>query len=356
MPPTNKPAAKPGGLMAKLGAKVRDAVKKHKNDETKVSGGGDIPAGVTGIAKLTDCYFKQYEKGDMKGQYFFYAAGACKEPKKAKDGTPVEGLRTSIMEPVCDTPNKSRKTVEDHVAWILNEWRKLGVDTSDLDPSQEGVLEATAAALKEAAPLFKFNTYSFPKRAKGDPKYDERYDGPNAPEPRVNHNWNGIVEDGENTAVEDDVQDETGESEDVEAEEEAQEEQEEQAEEESGEDLDALATAADEGDKAAAKKLKGLAKEAGLDNDDVENAENWVAVVEMINGAGGEEEEEAAEEEEEEWKPAVGDVYKYKPKGAKKPIEVEVVFVASKSDTCNVKNLDTNKVEKGVAFAALIRE
>lgn len=274
------------GLLAKLGTKLAKAVEAHKGDETKFAGGGvDLPKGIeNGIAQLVTCKFGVYEKGDFQGEYYFMASGIVISPKKHA-GIPIEGLRTSVgPEPICDTPNKTRKTVDEHVAWVMNELRKLGVDTAELGVDD---LESTVEALQETKPHFRFRTWAGDKRKKGDPLYNEQYDGPDAPDPRVNHQWNG--------AVDLDPSDEEETDEEVEDNTEGEEGEEESAGEQSLEDLALLADSQDE---AAADTLNQAAIDAGLTQDDINGTSNWaevVALIEEAQGAGGG--EEAAEEE-----------------------------------------------------------
>jgi hypothetical protein len=191
------------GLAGKLGAKLKQAVDKHKKDETKISGGGDLPAGIIGIAQLVDCRFGQYKEGANKGEYFFYAAGVVRTPAMF-EGMPIKGMRTQIgPEPMCDTPTKSRKTLEDHTAWVLNEMRKLGAETASVDGDE---LEGLAAALKEAKPTFKFRTWKGQKT--------KQY-----PDPRVQHSWEGAADftPDEGEVVEDETAAEEEESTDEEA-------------------------------------------------------------------------------------------------------------------------------------------
>jgi hypothetical protein len=196
--------AKSGGLLSSLGATLAKAHEAHKTDETVLPRGGSIPAGIdNGVAQLVDCYFKEYEKGDDKGKLFFYAAGIVKAPSHV-NGVPIIGLRTSIIEPLCETPNKTRKTIEDHWAWILNELRKLGLDTSEIDFDS---VEDAVAALKESGPHFRFRTWQAEKRKPGDPQYNPQYDGPDAPPPRIFETWAGQVqfEEDDSSGVEDDT-------------------------------------------------------------------------------------------------------------------------------------------------------
>jgi hypothetical protein len=366
---------KASGLAAKLGDAGRKAFDEHKADEPVFGGGADLPAGIEGgVAKLVQCKFDKHKEGDNKGQYYFMAAGIVQSPKE-HGGIPIQGLRTQIgPEPLYDTPSRSRKTVADHVQWVLNEFHKLGVDTSSMTIND---FEATATVLEEEQPTFRFRTWKGSKATSGI--YKDR-------EPRVQHDWRGICEvdaEQEDEPVEDatDEDDETAEAEEEdeagaaeETEAEATEEDESSGEEAGDEpDLDALAEAADTDDKEAGEQLTALAVEAGIASKAVAKAKSWAAVVGMIRKASPAEEEEeaaeeeetaeeeeAAEEEEEEKIPEKAELYNYRPTvmdtktkkrvKAKKPVECEVIAVNAKKQTVDLKNLDTSKVYKGVSW------
>lgn len=175
-----------GGVLGKLNAaKFRQAHEAHKNDETEYSKFGELPAGIEGgVARLVEAKFDLYKEGNNTGEPFFYAAGVVVTPVEFTDRHGVthviEGLRTSIGPiPMCDTKNREGQTttLAEHYARILNELRKLGVATASLQFEQ---LEATVARLKQIGPYFKFRTWQS--------KPTEQY-----PDPRVNHDWQGIV-------------------------------------------------------------------------------------------------------------------------------------------------------------------
>jgi len=298
------------GLAGKLGLAGNKAVQSHKDDETKFPGGGSLPTGIeNGIAQLVECKFDLFKSGDNTGEYYFMAAGVVLAPS-TQDGIPILGLRTQLgPEPLCDTPkSRGRKTVDEHISWVLNELRKLGVDTSSLTIED---LEATVEALKAEAPTFRFRTW------KGKPTKD-------FPDPRVNEQWRGACEYAVDAAPP--VEDETAEAEeDVEDAAEAAEEE---------VDLAALGEAADGGDEDAAKRLEELAEEQGIDPEEIES---WAEVASML--ASGETPEEAEEETEEETEeeeepeeeedaiPAKDEIWYYKKPGAKKYTECEVTAV-----------------------------
>jgi len=319
-------------LFGKYADRVRKATIEHRTDETNFGSGGDLPAGIEGgVAQLVDCKFDTYKRGDNTGETYFYAAGIVKEPK-VHDGMRVEGLRTSIMEPICDTPNRSRATVEEHVEHVLNELRKLGVDSSELDHED---YEAVCESLKEEKPHFRFRTW------RGDPT-------PQYPNPRTNEQWKGSCEYVEDGDVEDLV-DETEEYEEP--------EEEEEPEESEAAELDGKA--ADAGDDEAIAAIQEAATAAGIDTDEYET---WTEVVETLDGSeepqeeAEEEEEETEEEETEEeddWEPEKGEVYLFKPPRSRKAVEVEVTAVFKSKRTANVKALDDGRVFKSVSWDAL---
>src|SRR5271165_3693631 len=169
-------------LFKKLGSQLNKAHEAHKADETEYGQMNDLPSGVRGIAELVEIKFDEYKKGENIGKSFFYAAGVVVKTTECPKGEKVVGLRTSIMEPIMDTPSRSRKTVEDHWKWVLNELRKLGINTADLEAEE---IEDMFPTIAKAGIHFKFRTWS------GKPS--EQF-----PDPRTNHTWEGIVEYDEN--------------------------------------------------------------------------------------------------------------------------------------------------------------
>lgn len=338
---------KSGGssLMKRLGKKAKKAHEAHKDDEIRLSGGADLPDGIeAGIAQLVKCEFGEFSRGSHEGEPYFIASGIVKEPKE-HNGIPVEGLYTQVGPiPLCDTPERQSKTdFDDHYADMLNELRKLGVDTSEMDFDD---LEEVCSTLVEEAPHFRFRTW------KG--QATEQF-----PNPRTNHDWRGVCEYEEEETDEVEEEDEEPEEED-----EVEEEEDEEPEEDVpfGDDLDMLVDKADQDDEDAAEELTKRAIKAGLSEADIEDEDqfpNWSSVAEAIRGSEeGEEEDEEEDEddEEDEFVPEKGDVFLYKPKGKRKAVEVEVTAVFAKKETANVKDLDTGKIHKNVPFSKLEEE
>jgi hypothetical protein len=342
-------------IAAKLGAKGQAAFEEHKSDETQFDTGGGLPEGIEGgIAQLVDCRFSQYEKGPNKGEFFFLAQGVVVEPKEV-NGIPIEGLRTMIMEPVCDTTKRdgTNISINDHLGIVLNHLRLLGVDTNELGFED---LDPTAEALKEAGPFFRFRTW----KGKASKEF---------PNPRVNHVWNGQCEY-EPAEGGSDVEEATPEPAPKKAKKsdkpspKGKKKSEPEPEPEADavdyateDDVDVLAAAATDSNEKAQSRLGELALAAGFTTEQIEAAESWEALAATIKE--GPAEEEAADDSE-DWKPAEGEVYGYCPidpktkKPSKKAIEIEVVAVDTKKETVDLKNLDNQKIiYKAVAWSAL---
>lgn len=345
-------------LLAKYGKALKAAHEAHKDDETEFSNFGDLPPGIeNGIAQLVECKFGEYEKGDMEGESFFYAAGAVLVPKEHA-GIPIDGLRTSIMEPLCETPTRSRVTVKDHLAHIYNELRKLGVHTSTLKLED---LEATVDALKEAQPTFRFRTWV------GKPSAEY-------PNPRTNHSWAGVcdytpeedgdggVDDGTPTPEEkpkSPTKPKPGAAAKTPAKaaattttkkgpaKKAAPEPDETFDD-GAEDLNLLAEQADADDDGAKAKLEALAIDKGVATEEqVENAPSWADVVSWINGESSPEE---PAEEEPDWVPEKDGLYGFRPidPKSKKPgkkVEVMVTAIDEKKKTVTLKNMVDGKTK-----------
>lgn len=335
-------------LIEKLGDKLRKAAEVHRMDDVDY-GNMDLPAGIEGgVAQLTDCRFMPIKAGKINaGQLMFYAAGIVKAPNE-HGGVPIEGLRTSITEPLYNTPQRGegRKTLADHVGRVQNYLKMLGADPDDLTADK---LESTAAALSEAKPHFRFRTWKGSKQTSG-PYKDQ--------EPRVNHQWSGVCDfsaNGEAEAVIDET-DEEAETEETESAETGAEESAKVGEFA----IDELTEQADADDEEAQAKLREIAVEAGVTEAKIDGAKNWAAVAKFIEAAREEGEDETAdksdedsedeEEEEAAAVPAKGEVYGYRPKDpktkklVKKPIECKVVSVDKEAATCTLKNLDNVKI------------
>jgi hypothetical protein len=196
--------SKVSGIFSRYGSKAVEAFNKHKGDETEYGNFGELPPGIDGgIAQLVDCRVLEIKEGKQNaGELMFFARGIVVEPEEVED--PRTGLvvriknrNTTLNESLFHTPGRARETIEDHMAYVLNQLRKLGLSTEDITATDEE-FNSQLATLKESAPFFRFRTWQGPKT--------EQY-----PNPKVNHTWEGTqgLEDytppDEGSPVEDDA-------------------------------------------------------------------------------------------------------------------------------------------------------
>lgn len=344
-------------LAAKLGQRGAKAVQEHRGDATTY-GIQRLPGGISnGVARLVECKFDTVKEGKQNaGEFFFRAAGVVLEPATNDKGVPVRGLQTSIMEMVCDTTTRDGKktTLEEHIANILNEMRKLGADVEDAGVND---LERIAAELLELKPVFRFSTTTLPPQI--DPKTKQPKLNPQTGlpyEPRTFENWHGTrgledYEAPEGGGVVDETGDSTGTVTVSVSANGAVAEHEESAPAATDEfgDIDSLAAKADAGDDDAAAELQRQAVDLGIDEAALAKAPNWAAVAALMASHDGEEPGEVA----------VGNVYKLvlrdakgkpladpkNPKKPMKPVEVEVESFDAKAGTARVKNLTNPKLK-----------
>ena len=303
--------------LAGIQKQLASSHKAHKGDETKF-GMVDLPGGIkNGVAELSTCRFGQVDKeGPNKGKPYFLAEAIVVSPAYAVD--PVsktkvkcKGLRTSIFVPLYDQPkkkgSKGPSSFDDFYSILLNELRKMGVNTKDLEVDD---LESVCDELLKESPKILFST----RLGKATKEY---------PDPKVFHSWNGLAEEG-------DGEDEDEEETDDDSEEE-EEEEEESEDEEEGDDSE---------------------EEEEEEEDSEEEEEGDEEVSE-------EEEEEEEESEEEEWEPRRGGTCLFKPldpktkKKSRKAVECEIKALNKRAGTADLKNLETNKLYKGVSVEEL---
>lgn len=358
-------------LGKKLGARVVKAHAAVKDKPAESQGGGEVPAGVEGgIAKLVSFSVGPMKKGKNAGKDMVSLRGIAVAPDFLPNGQKVAGLGTSVMFPLCDTPDrKGTQKMEDHWDNFTNAVKLLAGDEAlaaiEVDPKlppdkqAQQVIDGTFQIVKdliEGGCTFSFRTWIGEATAE-------------YPNPRTNHVWDRACEWApEGQAADPGGGVDTPDEGEAPAEEPAAEEPSIEAESEAptdGVDLGALLAAADKdstGKTAAGRpavaKLKELGIAAGMTEEDIDNAENWGAVVEFINSAGASAEEAAAEPEPEPeapWEPAKGDVVKYALRGKdgkvmagkdKKPIKAsdhEVLTVSAKNRTVTLKRLSDEK-------------
>jgi hypothetical protein len=329
-------------------AKVREVVSTDP--------GADIPPNINGVGRLVDCKFDTVKEGkENAGEYYFYAQASILSPEEAKDENGqmvrIKGKFTSIIEMMCDTPNKARKTAKDHLDWVVNMMGALGADMKDTQMEQ---LESIASLIKKTKPMIRFRTWKGGKQTEG--KYANQ-------EPRVQHVWTEYKE-GESPAPDDDMAaaglveapggapvESNGESVDIPA---------------------LVAAASTKGDpmqKAAQTKLTEMAVARGMTEKEIEDAKSWDDVASRLtNGKAAapaaapapapaaKEAPKPAEtaEPSSDWKPVEGLVYGYRPlkKDGKpgKKIQVEIAVIDEANRKVDVKRCDTKAVLKGLKW------
>jgi hypothetical protein len=360
-------------LFQKYGTRLNQAVQQHAADPTEY-GRMALPGGITGgIAKIIECTFAVVAAGKQNaGEYYFRAAAVVVEPESIiVDGreVTVAGLQTSIIEMVCDTKTKDGKvtTQEEHVASILNTMRTIA--GPEFTKSKNGVdLEVMAEQIKKAAPYIRFST----SIGKKTPEY---------PEPRVWENWYGSkglenYQPPQKNAVQDDseqvqeasetqvngqvsrtqlappkIQTKANSSADEFKEaEEAQLTRETEIANPLG-DVASLIEKANEGDKSSMNKLKQLAMNLGVSEEDVDNAADWGAVGEMIvsNTPVGEETINEVSNvpqvgETWNWKVTATDKTTKKKTVAKVATRHEIMEIDSEKGTCSLKSFANPKL------------
>ena len=345
-------------LFAKLGDKLLKAHEEHKNDDMKMDQFGELPPDINGgVAQLFECKFDTYKSGKNFGKLYFYASGVVKAPQTGPKGEVIEGLRTKIgPEPFCDTLDAlgKRKSLADHVEWVYDELRKLGIDTKNLDPKN---LETITAALKKAKPYFRFRTWQSKPTAE-------------FPNPRVNHTWNGLCE-WEN---DEDVYFSHVDIATQEAEPDGPGDFDSPASKEEEEIVITLAKLADAGDEEAGERLNEIALSVGLKDDTIASSPDWKAVAQMVKTARTVPSGidfaahivkpvravPPSSEVKDVQEPVVGESYGYRPidfktkKPRKKSIDCDVVSIDKHLKTVTLKNLDDEKIEyKGVKWDEL---
>jgi hypothetical protein len=395
MPRTTSKSA----IFAKYGTKLIDAHQNHVGDETEL-GFVDLPAGINnGTARLVDCRFGQYKEGDNKGEWFFMARASVRTPEE-HDGMPVRGLFTQIgPEPICDTPTRSRKTVDDHIKWVYDQFDLMGLKREDIDPEN---LEETAQIVKEARPTIRFRTWKGAKQTTG--KYANQ-------EPRVQHQWLGLAphqdDDDPGAGVDDDGASDSSDPPEANraatratpgangnhratpttpaarAQTQAQRpaaphrmparparpepEPEPETNNDVGyrddADMASLVERAAADDNEAILLLSEFAVKAGYTEDEVSDAKSWDEVVDMINNPRSDDEPAVEDETSDDAgnddvpTPAKGESWSYRPRDKKgnpgKAVPVEVVKVDTAKGVCDVRSFKDNTVHKAVPFEHL---
>lgn len=357
---------KKSGLASRL-SEVRDDIRYKAPEPPK--GGGTLPAGVSGIAKLTRVDFDVMESGDYSGEQRFYCHGVCVQPKQFKDEDGnVHRTEGALVQPnkinLCDTVYNGEETpFADNWSKAENRMKLLGIPTEDMD--NETIETDVVEYVQSNELFFRFRTW----KAKDSDRVQVVVEGP-----AIGFDPSEVggddIQDG-TKHEEDDVPVQKGKTEPVKpkikkeepaakpatktktkASKPAPEPEPEVEPDDAPEAVDpkqmkVLGKKADGGDKVAQKELFQLAEARGIDTEPIEN---WAAVAMAIveyDTAGPEEPEAEPEAEESEMEPEKGDVVSYEGE------EVLVTAVNVKARKADVRNLTTKAVTKGVAWSEL---
>lgn len=334
----------------------------HANDEIKY-GRIELPHGIKdGVAVLEECYFALGENGAWKGKPYLRCMGTVIEPEY-HNNKKVAGLQTSVMVPLFEQGETSK---DENVARVQQELGRLGGPESVKGLKNGTDLAVVAAAIESAKPTFRFSTS--PRLAQEDNKEKGIKKGDVT---GVWENWHGTrglenytpSNNGKKSAVNTDKMPQVEANgkattapvppEDVD-----------------NSDLDSLLARANNQDGEAKTRLTEMAVGAGFSETEVDAADSWEAVLEMIRhgkpttkseGKAKEKEPEkisgesrgntpSKEEKGKAWVPAVGDTPKYAPPGKKagsklKPVDVKVLSVDESDSTVNLASVADKKIK-----------
>lgn len=364
-------------LLNLLGEEAIQAWDQHKKDDIRF-GIINLPSGIQGgIAQLVtvkwDKYGMEVQDESLRGKPYVLFRGIALTPQQHK-GVKVQGQGVMITNPLCDTPNKKLNgepgTKGAWVAELMNEFKKLGIDTSNTSIMD---IEPIMASLMQRKPFFRFSTRGWtpPKKSPTDPEPTEmvftQYDGvceaptgvvvPNgfadktmSPPARQLSN---TAPSPQPTSIPVEVQ-----------------YTEPPVEYNDNSDLDSLAVRADNMDQEAIDTLNQNALDKGYTQKQIDAAPSWAGVVDMIRTpaqsttkveapvAKPKPAPKAKAPEpvapppppaEPEWEPKVEEVYGYCPtvrgKKADKPVEVEVIAVDLDNKTVTLKNMESPKTK-----------
>lgn len=432
MPSQNTSADKVLSVMQVLGPQakaIHDQVKNRKV-ETK---GGSLPAGIrNGIAQVVRVSIKETQTGRNKGKPIFILTGTAKEPIE-HNGVRVFGKPVIVTENLFDTssPNSQakRQTREDHY-WFMLETIASLLGMSSVANIRVEQVDSLFAKVNEKKPHFEFQTFSGEKQVtaeqngqvfvmrgkvrQGGPfktKEDALKQFPYADkEPMVNTMFLGGMPNYKPTVTNPLMKDTSEQVAVASSANGAIRQEESPATDMTGGegfpgefgDLESLAQRADAKPvtkevKQARRELEQHALNAGVSQEEIDNADDWASVVTMImesgstngvetettegtedSGHGGqgseegiaettseedtsESQEEGQEEEveEAEWFPTVGKMCLYVPidpttrKPAKKPVECEVRKVNEDRQVADLFDVARKKVYTSCPFSRI---
>lgn len=350
-------------LSAKLGVKLDQAVLAHKDDTTKLGNMG-LPDGINnGIARLSSITFGEFKEGVNKGQLYMMAQGVVVAPA-VHNGMSLAGRQTKWgPEPICDTPAaNTRKSLADHVDYILAFYRTLGVDTKKFTSGAD--FETYAAHLLQIKPYYNFRTWKGSKQ-EIENRNGQFYVGKKGPyatadaakkanpfvgkEPRVNEDWGEVCQYTPETDTTGGMDDSTGTTAPAD---------EPTPDVTTGlDEFSELAEQATNGDSDAEKSLVAKAKLFNISQATCEAADSWEAVAQMIRDASANDTSKAGEGGATIPQDTPGDATDYSALGAAAAEGDEAAQAALNDFGATLTPpLSDNEYESWEAFAAAIAE
>lgn len=152
-------------LMKELGQEFVKAHEQAKNVKAKTSNRQELPSGLRGIAQLNDIAIKKIKQGKDAGKVMFYADAVIQEPTEF-GGRVVKGKYTQISEPLYPTPSRKRKTLKEHLDFMYEHLKMLGVPVEKLKPSEVDLAIKTLKE-KKANIFISFRTWKPPVATEG---------------------------------------------------------------------------------------------------------------------------------------------------------------------------------------------
>lgn len=310
-------------------------------------GGGSLPAGMSGVAKLTRLDFDLIKEGQKyAGEQRFYCHGVCVEPKEFKDDKGnvhrTEGAMVQLGTiRLCDTDdgNGNASSFEENWQKAENRMKLLGIPTEELDDSN--FEESCLSFVNQSELYFRFRTWK--------------------PEDRDNVS---VILEGPVDYTPSDSDDvvTSSQPETVSSPPQKQETKKETTKTQpaksqptkpknTGVDLMSLGDKGDNGDESCQMELTRIAGEKGIDPTPYDN---WTAVAQAIQDADKPAEDTSDDQSSnspadtsdasEEVEPNQGDIVAYN------DVECEVTAVFAKSKKVNVKEATTGKLHKSVPW------
>lgn len=205
------PSVRQSSLFGKYKDRAKAIFDAEKEKPFVPSRFADLPPGINnGIARVERVQLMRIKEGKQNaGELMFFARAINVLPTEFK-GLPIEGLSTSITEPLFDTPSKSRKTFDEHWSYVVNILKMLDPNVADQDFDEIDEINAYLEEIGNQQPYIRYRTYEMPRqdivekdgyffvgnlryRTEEEAKVAHPFAGR---EPQTFHEWQGPVPEG----------------------------------------------------------------------------------------------------------------------------------------------------------------